>query len=1063
MRKVRRLLALILVVILFGESGFENQSIASSPATIVYAEETTEEIEMTNREVVEITPEEKYWQYEEVNGGVSIIGYDDKEETKDYDYYNNDQPFYKLIIPDTLGGKPVVQLADQFTGVEWNTGRQFSEVQIPDTVTTMGYVFNGNNSFCFVYLQDVTLSTNLKELCGSFYMCPNLKSIELPDGLEKIGTYTFADCTSLTSMNIPATVTEINPDAFYCSNNIQEYIVAEGNERYYSEDGVLYSRCYDYDDNGELIYTDKVTVISYPGAKEGSFHLSQNMGFTGYTFSDANLLTSITVDDENDEYTSLDGVVYSKDTKTLQICPRGRTEDVIIQEGVTTISNSAFENCNNIKNITIPKSVIAINKDAFDGDSGYVIYGYAGSEAESFAKLNGIAFVNMDDNTELESSELVLGSDSTLQLTDEGFLTGVLQSANTVSEVSAHFATSNLVFKDSSGSVLGESDLLGTGSTISSMDGETVKACCEVVLVGDVKADGKVNNRDVAMLAQSLVGKTELSAAQTAAADTKADGKVNNRDVAMLAQSLVGKSTISSTNTVTTLTLDESNCEWKEENGGISIYGMPGNVDKVVVPEEINELPVKAIYESESGDGDYDKLVSVTLPDTVEIIGEYAFEECYNLESISIPESVKQITHEAFTDTKWLTNRMVEAGTGYVVINDILLCRGALNNSTTITIPPGVVRIGGDAFRHDTTIETVVLPETVKEIGGSAFAETTELQSINLENVESIKSSAFYESNIAKADLSNVFDLGASAFGWCQSLEEVTLGNVLKEIPKNCFEYTALSSITIPFSVTVIGETAFYGANKLATVEMSENVSFVGENAFYICPWWDEQVEKAKASENQLLIIGKELVQSFSDKETIEVPAGVVTIGERAFFQSTVKEIILPEGITTIDFDAFKECNFLEKINLPTTLIKIGNEAFAFCFQLKEIIVPENVTEIPYECFLYCESLESVTLPATLTTIGQCAFSDCTALKSITIPASVTTFIGTPFLACWSLQEVTFLCSEFSYQNPNFGYIEEDYSIFDLVDYEHLTVKGPKNSTIQKYCEKNDITFVAMD
>ena len=139
-----------------------------------------------------------------------------------------------------------------------------------------------------------------------------------------------------------------------------------------------------------------------------------------------------------------------------------------------------------------------------------------------------------------------LKEDSTLTITAEGNLTGILQNKNTVQEIRQQFADADLVMKDASGKQLTDSDFLGTGATVSIMDGATVKASCQVVLVGDVNGDGKVNGKDVSMLARSLVGKATLTDAQKKAGEVFEDGKINGKDVSKLAQSLVGKATIPS-------------------------------------------------------------------------------------------------------------------------------------------------------------------------------------------------------------------------------------------------------------------------------------------------------------------------------------------------------------------------------------------------------------------------------------------------------------------------------------------------------------------------------------
>lgn len=150
----------------------------------------------------------------------------------------------------------------------------------------------------------------------------------------------------------------------------------------------------------------------------------------------------------------------------------------------------------------------------------------------------------LDDSSAEEKVQLI--PDSPLKITEEGNLTGLIQNKNSVQEIREQFAEENVVIKDATGKVLAETDILGTGATVSIMDGDTVKASCQVVLVGDVNGDGKVNGKDVSMLARSLVGKATLTDVQKEAAEVLVDGAINGKDVSKLARSLVGKATISS-------------------------------------------------------------------------------------------------------------------------------------------------------------------------------------------------------------------------------------------------------------------------------------------------------------------------------------------------------------------------------------------------------------------------------------------------------------------------------------------------------------------------------------
>ena len=131
----------------------------------------------------------------------------------------------------------------------------------------------------------------------------------------------------------------------------------------------------------------------------------------------------------------------------------------------------------------------------------------------------------------------------------------------------------------------------------------------------------------------------------------------------------------------------------------------------------------------------------------------------------------------------------------------------------------------------------------------------------------------------------------------------------------------------------------------------------------------------------------------------------VTKIGEYAFKGSTVTSVSMPEGITSIEYDAFSECQNLESVTLPESLTTLGYSAFKACKLLKTIKIPSGVTAIPDQCFDGCSSLESVTIPEGVTTIGDYAFGYCN-LNALTLPESLEKIGGYAFTGNKSLKSV---------------------------------------------------------
>lgn len=132
------------------------------------------------------------------------------------------------------------------------------------------------------------------------------------------------------------------------------------------------------------------------------------------------------------------------------------------------------------------------------------------------------------------------------------------------------------------------------------------------------------------------------------------------------------------------------------------------------------------------------------------------------------------------------------------------------------------------------------------------------------------------------------------------------------------------------------------------------------------------------------------IIVKYSGKEkNIELPQGIHGIGKKAFEGSEVTKVVVPSGVTSVEFAAFRDCTKLRSIVLPDTLSKVGANAFENCVSLERIVIPHGVTNIGESAFERCTNLKNIQLPDGLTVINTWTFYKCENLFEITIPQSV--------------------------------------------------------------------------
>ncbi len=340
--------------------------------------------------------------------------------------------------------------------------------------------------------------------------------------------------------------------------------------------------------------------------------------------------------------------------------------------------------------------------------------------------------------------------------------------------------------------------------------------------------------------------------------------------------------------------------------------------------------------------------------------------------------------------------------------------------------------------RTKLAIVNVVINEGATSICEMAFSGCKNMQSISI------------------AD--SVTSIGNAAFGGCTSLTAFTIPTNVTSIGSTTFSNcSGLASVTIPDGVTSIGDNAFYECSSLTSVTIPDGVTSVGTSVFYGCgairyatvnSAGAKALGKAKYSfrtvgsnyDLKYVYDGEDLanLEIFSvdqDATSVRIPDGVTKIGDNAFKNcSSLADVTIPDSVTSIGYNAFYKCESLTRVEIPDGLTSVGFNAFSGCpatfyanigkdgakalgksdhsfrtsidaFDLRYYYDDTVVNRL--EISNVDKDAISVVVPDGVTCIGNYAFDSCSSLTSVTIPESVTSIGVYAFNNCSNLTSIT--------------------------------------------------------
>ena len=164
----------------------------------------------------------------------------------------------------------------------------------------------------------------------------------------------------------------------------------------------------------------------------------------------------------------------------------------------------------------------------------------------------------------------------------------------------------------------------------------------------------------------------------------------------------------------------------------------------------------------------------------------------------------------------------------------------------------------------------------------------------------------------------------------------------------------------ISYNVTSIGEYAFDGCTGLTSITIPDSVTSIGDGAFQDTSWYDNQPDGVVYINNVLY----KYKGTMPSNTSITIPEGVTSIGESAFSGCTgLTSITIPDSVTSIGEYVFSGCKGLTSITIPNSVTSIGRSAFDGCTGLTSIIIPNSVTSIGYDAFHGCTHLSIIRIP----------------------------------------------------------------------------------------------------
>ena len=344
---------------------------------------------------------------------------------------------------------------------------------------------------------------------------------------------------------------------------------------------------------------------------------------------------------------------------------------------------------------------------------------------------------------------------------------------------------------------------------------------------------------------------------------------------------------------------------------------------------------------------DCENLQSVTIGNGIKCIGDNAFSNCYLLKDVALPDSLRDVGSNVFKGCYSLPEA---DGIRYA---DTYLVRVIDRSVTSVNIKPGTIAIGEGAFSYRENLTSVTIPDSVIRIGNEAFSYCENLTSVTIGN--------------------GVTDIGHEAFYNCENLSDLQIGKSVRWIRYRAFQNcSSLTNVVIPDSVCFLGYYSFSDCSSLRDLTIGKGVETIGESAFYGCENLTNVYISDLSAWCKIKFVPSEIwgrIYGWTSNPLWDTPA-------RLYLNNKlITDLVIPSDIQEIKDYAFASCQHITSLTIPDSVTHIGENAFNSCHGLKMVKIGAGLKTIDRNAFFHCSKLSEVYIQAkTPPTIGDKVF-----------------------------------------------------------------------------------------